>query len=578
MQRRHMISGSLFLGLVGIASLSHYTGKLAGHPSAGAATGASPGGCAGTQDMGGNASTPADGFKAIDHIGEIVGGPAPVDLAAPTVPGRFIVRLADGARDLEVDDQGRFIAGNPAVREAFRKADAAAGRRMRDRLGDKIRADLHFGLEGAWTFESDRDSDELLEIFFALDEVLWVEPVQIVQAFGVPNDSHWAEQWHMSTLDLPTAWDTSDGSDIVVAVIDTGVAAGGTDGLGSLLAGHDFVDDDADADDEHYHGTHVAGTIAQATNNGIGVAGVAPGASILPVRVLDASGSGTSDDVASGIVWAVDHGADIINLSLGSSSHSSVIEEACEYAAELGVLVVAAAGNKGHNNFIGYPAALDSTMAVGATDLNHDLAPYNNRGDRLTIVAPGGNLQADADGDGQPDGILQEGFAGADWGQHLLHGTSMATAHVAGLAALLKAHGVVDRGDIWRAIIASADDLGDAGWDRSFGHGLINPLAALDHADAAPEEDTAVLEIERHSTRALAANRVSLNWATSLPADTWVEGDNGFAASNPQARRRHKVILRGEPGTTVDFIFRSATEAGQHIEQLLSVDFDGGGE
>jgi subtilisin family serine protease len=573
MQRRHVISGSIFLGLVGVASLTHYTGMIAGSSGVGAATGAGPSGCAG---MEGGADVPVGEFTVIDDLGEMIGGPD--DPQATWVPGRFVIRLADGARNLGIDDDGHFIADSPAVQEAFRKAEAAAGSRIQDRLGDKFRAGMDLGLEGAWTFESDREVDEILDIFFALDEVLWVEPVHAIHALGIPNDPLWPSQWHMSTLNLNTAWDRSDGSDIVVAVIDTGVRGGGPDGLGNLLAGHDFVDGDADANDEHHHGTHVAGTIAQATNNGVGAVGVAPGASILPVRVLDASGAGTSDDVASGIVWAVDHGADIINLSLGSSSHSSVIEEACEYAAELGVLVVAAAGNKGHNNFIGYPAALDSTMAVGATDLNHDLAPYSNRGDRLTIVAPGGNLQADADGDGQPDGILQEGFAGADWGQHLLHGTSMATAHVAGLAALLKAHGVVDRGDIWRAIIASADDLGDAGWDRSFGHGLINPLAALDHADAAPEEDTAVLEIERHSTRALAANRVSLNWATSLPADTWVEGDNGFAASNPQARRRHKVILRGEPGTTVDFIFRSATEAGQHIEQLLSVDFDGGGE
>ena len=128
----------------------------------------------------------------------------------------------------------------------------------------------------------------------------------------------------------------------------------------------------------------------------------------MPIRVLDASGSGTSSDVANGIIWAADNGADIINLSLGANAFSQTISDACDYAETQGVTVIAATGNDGYSDYISYPAALGSTIAVGATGLNHGIAPYSNQGNEIDLVAPGGDMSQDEDGDGYADGILQE--------------------------------------------------------------------------------------------------------------------------------------------------------------------------
>ncbi len=319
------------------------------------------------------------------------------------------------------------------------------------------------------------------------------EPNYIVKACGVPNDEYYSLQWHFHLLNLEEAWDISTGRGVTVAVVDSGVRSDGRDGFGDrLLSGYNaFWGVEALWEDNNFHGTHVAGTIAQATNNENGVAGIAYDAGILPVKALNSNGFGSAASVAAGIRWAVDNGADIINLSLGSSAPSWFLERAAEHAYERGVVLIAASGNE-YSSQVGYPAAYESTIAVGATDLLGLRALYSNYGDALDIVAPGGDTDQDADGDSNPDGVLQETFArqlvldfpGLGWeyvfGYYFLNGTSMACPHVAGVAALVKSlHPGWGPEEIREALTQTAQDLGPAGWDPEYGYGFLDAQAAV---------------------------------------------------------------------------------------------------
>lgn len=305
----------------------------------------------------------------------------------------------------------------------------------------------------------------------------------------VPNDPYYRHQWHMDQIDMPAAWGRTRGEGVVVAVIDTGVAYRDEGRFHrapdlaetAFVAGWDFVDDDATPDDEHGHGTHCAGTVAQSTNNGLGVAGVAPGVSIMPIRVLDANGGGAWGGIASGIRWAADHGANVISMSLGGGMRSRTVERAIDYAHERGVVIVAAAGNESRSS-VSYPARHDHVIAVGAVRFDRELTFYSSYGEGLDVVAPGGDIRVDQNGDGLPDGVLQNTIVGGDPSRFdylAWQGTSMATPHVAGVAALLVASGVTDPDRVEQILESSATDLGDT---RRYGHGLISAANALHEA------------------------------------------------------------------------------------------------
>ncbi|MCB9678479.1 MAG: S8 family serine peptidase [Alphaproteobacteria bacterium] len=372
-------------------------------------------------------------------------------------------------------------------------------------------------------------------------------------------------QWNFDLLDLETAWTHNRGAGITVAVLDTGVALYGEDTPVNMLAGWDFAGDDADPTDVGGHGTHVAGTIAQATNNGRGVAGVASDVSILPVRVLGDNGSGSSFWVAQGIVYAVDNGADVINLSLGSAWGSSAEQQAVEYARQHGVVVVAASGNEARGS-VGYPAAYDWVIAVGAVDARSAVAPYSNGGSALDVVAPGGDTARDDDGDGYADGILQETIDGAGGTTYqFFQGTSMATPHVSGIAALLLAAGAEPQ-DVKGLLATTAVDLESDGWDTWSGWGLVNPVAALEAVGSAPaplpEVDDAVaptisgVSIERDGASLV------IRWTTDEPATSKIAfagigeyGDDSLVAV-------HQLGFQVDPSATYAFDVRSADGAG----------------
>ena len=278
------------------------------------------------------------------------------------------------------------------------------------------------------------------------------------------NDPYRGNQWALTRLSAENTWVHSTGAGITVAVVDTGVSAE-PDLAGQLLPGYDFVTDTAGGNaDGEGHGTHVAGIIAAVAGNGIGVAGIAPGVKILPVRVLGDDGSGSTADVAAGVMYAADHGAKVINLSLGGPDDDPTLDRAVAYAQAEDVVVVAAAGNgKLVGNATSYPAALPNVMAVGATDRNDAIANFSNTGSYLKVAAPGVDIESTYPG----------GYAYMD-------GTSMATPYAAGVVALTRAAAPTRSGvDIADAVYSTATDLGVPGLDDTFGYGLVNPLAAV---------------------------------------------------------------------------------------------------
>ena len=308
-------------------------------------------------------------------------------------------------------------------------------------------------------------------------------------AFATANDPYYAPyQWNFLAVQAGQAWDESSGAGVVVAVLDTGLATGGEeDGIGCISGGFDVVNSDDDPDDGDGHGTHVSGTVAQRTNNGIGVAGLAYGACVMPVKVLDDSGSGSFADIAEGVYLAVNQGALVINMSLGTNSrfgitNDPIMDPALDYAYSHGVTVVCASGNDGNKKNVGYPAIYPTTIGVGATDYANRVTKYSNKGIGLDIVAPGGDLSGDLNGDGYGDGVLQETLIGGEWGYYLFQGTSMACPHVAAVAALLIASGVATApDDVYLALTSTALDLNAPGYDTSSGFGLVQASNALNY-------------------------------------------------------------------------------------------------
>lgn len=354
--------------------------------------------------------------------------------------------------------------------------------------------------------------------------VEYAEPNYIAQAFMVPNDPYYEYQWNFhgvdeGGIDMEPAWDVATGDGAIVAVIDTGIRVGTDLANTKFVQGYDFVNDDSDPTDDNGHGTHVAGTIAQSTNNNEGVAGVAFNTYLMPVKVLDSRGSGTYDDIVSGIYYAVDNGANIISMSLGGSAGSTAMEDALAYAYNHGVTVIAAAGNDGTNQ-ISYPAAYDAyVIAVGATQYDKTLAPYSNYGTSLDVVAPGGNTDVDQNGDGYGDGILQQTFTlrgiNVNWGYYFYQGTSMATPHVSGTAALVYSLGVTSPDDIRNILQSTAIDLGAPGRDEYYGYGLINAYAAVQAAGGTPTNQPPTCTLSANPTSGEAPLTVTFSMSAS---------------------------------------------------------------
>jgi thermitase len=314
-----------------------------------------------------------------------------------------------------------------------------------------------------------------VKAYSANARVAYAEPDFVAQALGSPDDPWFGNQWGMVRIRAPQAWDVTTGSPAIsIAILDTGVDQDHPDLADKVISNVNFSNS-ATADDIDGHGTHVAGIAAAITNNGIGVAGLGYGSTIMNVKVLGDTGSGSYSWLASGIVWAADNGADVINMSLGGSSASATLEAAINHAWAKGVVVVAAAGNNG-NSAPFYPAYYTNCIAVAGTDSLDRLAGWSNYGNWIDVAAPGVSIVST---------LVNNRYG-------VKSGTSMASPHVAGLAALVFTVATDTNGngrlnDEVRATIQdNCDDIGVSG----IGSGLINAYKAVDGGTAAPPTPT----------------------------------------------------------------------------------------
>ena len=292
-----------------------------------------------------------------------------------------------------------------------------------------------------------------------------VEEDAVAQSTLTPTDPRWSSQWGPRKVRAPRAWDFTTGSSaVIIAVIDTGVDPRQPDLRGRVIPGWDFHNNDSNAMDDWGHGTAVAGVAAAAGNDGVGIAGMCWKCRIMPVKVLGADGRGYHSNIAAGIVWAADHGARVINLSLASSNSTTVLTNAVKYAREKGAVVIAAAGNNGSTTRL-YPAAYAGVVSVAGTNSNDARYSWSNYGSWVRVAAPGCALT------GKP---------GAQWTTWC--GTSFATPSVAGAAALLRSrYPKATRSQVESALLTTAVPVG-----TFVSHGRINSAAAIKSLGAAP--------------------------------------------------------------------------------------------
>jgi len=303
--------------------------------------------------------------------------------------------------------------------------------------------------------------------------IAFAEVDALVTPEMVPNDSYYPNAWHLPMIQAPSAWDYSQGHGVVVAVLDTGVDANHSDLGGQLLPGWNTSSNNSDTSDIFGHGTKVAGTLGAASNNGEGVASVAWNVSLLPVRITDRSdGAAYTSDIAEGITWAADHGADIANISYDNMNAYSTIISAAQYMRSKGGVVVVAAGNSGINP--GY-AERPELITVSATGSNDSRTSWSNYGNFVDLTAPGEGIWTTTNGGGYGS----------------VSGTSFSCPVVAGVAALIKAANPALTPDEVEAVLENgADDLGTGGWDVYYGHGRVNAAAAVQLAQQAPVVDS----------------------------------------------------------------------------------------
>lgn len=467
-------------------------------------------------------TTGAGAGGSISGTVSIVGAAETAVSTAPFVPGEVIVKFKPGLRaqglglellrELPIENTGLYRTPSVSAQSA----------------------------------DSDPDTLRLVAALSARSDVVYAHPNYLLEAYAEPDDPLYRSQWHYRAINLPAAWDQTTGSgDVTVAVVDSGILTDHPDLASKLSPGYDFVSSeqisgDGDGRDSDptdpggtFHGSHVAGTVAAATDNGVGVAGVSWGARILPVRVLG-DGNGTLADAVDGILWSVGEDvpgapsnpnpADVINLSLGGPflcSEVEFLQDAFDMANAAGAAVVVAAGNNNGDAGEFTPASCGGVITVGATTLEGGRAMYSNYGGRIDVMAPGGDMNEDADGDGSPDGVLstvQNAAGEADYAY--FEGTSMASPHVAGVVALLKSVRPTLSGSEARDILKrTAQPITDASCSVGCGGGLIDAEAALAALAAPARPDFAL---------ALSPATVSLTAGADATAEVLVSRSSGF--------------------------------------------------
>jgi thermitase len=389
----------------------------------------------------------------LSMMGSLASAQPPVDTPGHA-PDRILVKFQPGTPDAA-------------------KAD------VNQRLGGKVTGVIP-GIDVLVVSVPQNQAAEKAKAYGAEKNVKFAEPDYVATAIFEPNDTYFANQWGMTKIQAPQAWDVTTGSsDVKIAILDTGIDQNHPDLSSKIVANQNFTTSST-VDDLYGHGTHCAGIAAAITDNNAGVAGVGFNTSLMNVKVLDDKGSGYYSWIASGITWATDNGAKVISMSLGGSSGSSTLQSAVDYAWNHGVVVVAAAGNN-HNTKPSYPAYYANCIAVAATDQNDAKASFSTYGSWVDVAAPGVSIFSTAPN--HTNYLQQHGYFGYNYGY--LSGTSMATPFVAGLAGLLwsTSYGTSNT-SVRSRIESTADKIGGTGtyWQ----YGRINAYKAVASAAQQP--------------------------------------------------------------------------------------------
>jgi Zn-dependent metalloprotease/subtilisin family serine protease len=404
-------------------------------------------------------------------------------------------------------------------------------------------------VENTYIFKVNNSPKKLVKQLKKLDIFEFVEENKTMHAFSA--DVQYQTQWSLENKGQ-TPYDGNPGKpgadikfaemekflsgkklpDTIIAVVDTGVAYNLDDFAGKVLTNldYDFVNNDADAMDDDGHGTHVAGIIGATSRNNISMTGINQSAKILPVKVLDADGTGSSTNVALGIRYAVDKGAKVINLSLGGDEFSSVIEDALKYAVSKGATIVAAAGNDGAGK-LSYPASSEYVISVGATNNLDEIADFSNGGEGLDVVAPGERIPSL-----YPDGQV-----------YYLDGTSMATPHVAAVAGLLYSiKPSIKFTNVLEVLQETSTDLGDAGYDPVYGWGRLDAAAAVKYlssqAPSAPKVNPVTDRDTKVTGTAEAEAKITVKAGSAVLGEATAGKDGKFSV-NIKAQRAGTVLL-----------------------------------
>lgn len=366
-------------------------------------------------------------------------------MGAPYAAGELLVAYEPGtpeeAEQAVVEESGARTLENPTEQEirllSFPSIEAQASEESRERSLERELQDL----------EGD-------------PRVAAVDYNYVRETSRYPHDPKFKRQWGLKKARFPGAWDDARGKGAKIAIVDSGIYARHPD-LGKISAQRDFVRDDAVADDREGHGTVMAGVAAALTNNGKGISGGCPACRLLVAKVVNGRGVAYDSEIVRGIDWSMDHGADVVNLSLGGPAQSSVLKRAVNKARRRGAVVVAAAGNE-RTSRRSYPAAYSTVIAVSATTRSDNLASFSNRGDWVDVAAPGVDILSTR--------------ASGGYGRE--SGTSVAAPFVSALAGLLASEGM-SPSRIRNRIEGTATDLGPRGDDRNYGHGRIDAARAI---------------------------------------------------------------------------------------------------
>ncbi len=344
----------------------------------------------------------------------------------------------------------------------------------------------------------------------------------------VVDDPKTGDQYSLDRMRVRQAWARETGASNVIAVLDTGVQTNHPDLAGRLVAGHDFVNDDSSAADDNGHGTWVSGIIVAKANDGYGIAGLSWTDKVMPVKIMDREGTGTSADLISGIRWAADHGADVINMSVGGFPYSKLVQDAVNYAWGKGVVLVGAAGNNRREETY-YPASLDNVISVSATQPQDEFSNWSSWGPKVDVSAPGSSVLT--------TNCYACTYADHDsWGAHTyISGTSFATPNTAGVVALIRArYPSYTPSQVVHRLRATADDLGYDGWDNRYGSGRINAYRAVGGSVSQPSVPRGD---GRESNNSLSSARKITIGAVTRPS-IYPAGDvDWFAVDVPRAGR-----------------------------------------